>query len=194
MDNQKKTIKQQRVEGYFIDAAKEIIINEGAQHVTVRRIADLSGYSYGSIYNYYTDLDELMFAVKNAMIYDMMNTMQSDSEAVIDSIDGIKAINRMFLDYFIENPNVYEFFYTFQIKKSGHTPMDDINFNENNIRVYRPFVEAGIIEQEDLKTVFNTILYSLYGLLTLYFSSNGLSKDDAYKNLDEIIDFVLKKR
>ena len=57
------TIKANRVKSYFIEAAKEIIIKEGPENVSVRKIANLSGYSYGSIYNYYTELNELMVDV-----------------------------------------------------------------------------------------------------------------------------------
>ena len=193
MTIKEKNIKQQRVEGYFIDAAKVIINKEGPHAVTVRKIADLSGYSYGSIYNYYNDLDELMFKVKNSMILDMMNTMHR-SEIIPPTLEDIQLINQEFANFFMDNPNIYEFFYNFHIKTKGKTPIDDISFNEARLHAYQGFVDKGIIAKDDLEAVFWTILCSLYGLLNLYFSSNGITKEGVHDGLNKIIEFTLRKR
>ncbi|KFZ26080.1 MAG: Bacterial regulatory protein, tetR family [Candidatus Izimaplasma bacterium HR2] len=193
MTIKEKNIKQQRVEGYFIDAAKVIIKKEGPQAVTVRKIAEISGYSYGSIYNYYKDLEELMFHVKNSMIQDMINTMHQSGKKP-QTIEDIQVINREFANFFMDNPNIYEFYYNYPIKTKGKTPIDDIGFNETRLQVYQVFVDMGILAKEDLEAVFWTILCSLYGLLNLYFSSNGLTKEDVYSGLDRIIEFTLRRR
>jgi AcrR family transcriptional regulator len=193
MTIKEKNIKQQRVEGYFIDAAKVIIKNEGPQAVTVRKVADISGYSYGSIYNYYKDLDELMFHVKNSMIIDMINTMHQSAK-IPQTIEDIQVINREFANFFMDNPNIYEFYYNFPITTKGKTPIDDIGFNETKLQAYQVFVDKGILAKDDLEAVFWTILCSLYGLLNLFFSSNGLTKEDVYSGLDRIIEFTLRRR
>ncbi|MEX1378222.1 MAG: TetR/AcrR family transcriptional regulator [Eubacteriales bacterium] len=189
---EKKSVKQQRVESYFIDAAKKIIKDEGVHSVSVRKIAELSGYSYGSIYNYYADLDELLFNVKNSMIYDMVGIMQEYDSDRKPSLQDLKEGNRRFITYFIENPNVYEFFYTFPIKKQGNTPMDDVSFDENRTKAYMGFVEDGIITMEELPTVIMTVICSIFGLLTLYFSSNGMTKEQVYESIDNITENLLK--
>ncbi len=194
MKNKKNAIKQQRIQSYFIEAAKTVIKQEGVRNVSVRKIADLSGYSYGSIYNYYDDLDDLLFEVKNSMIYDLMGQMGGQPEEPLQSVEDIKNINCAFADYFIDNPNIYEFFYSYPLQKTGTTPMDEMGFNESRLLPYEAFVEKGIIKKEDLPTVFNTILYSLFGLLNLYFSSNGMTKQKLHEDLSDIIDYILKAR
>ena len=189
-----KSVKAQRIESYFIDAAKEIIKKEGPDSVTVRKIADLSGYSYGSIYNYYKDLDELMFETRNAMIYDMMAMMGEGPHDSLSSVEDFKRINRIFLDFFIENSHIYTFFYNYPIKKTGMTPIEEMNLSERNKMNYMPFVENGMIQESDLEAVFKSILYSLYGLLTLYFSSYAMTKEQAHSDLDNIIEYILRKR
>jgi len=194
MQLDKKNIKQQRIESYFIDAAKELINKDGPYSVTVRKIADIAGYSYGTIYHYYKDLDDLMFNVKNNMINDIINIMDNEPNCKSDELENIKIFHRKFADYFLTNPNVYEFFYNYPIRKTGKTPMDDIRFDENRMKAYNSFVENGIIQPEDLPTVIKTIIYSMYGLLSLYFSSNGITKKQVHKDLDDLIEFILRKR
>ena len=51
----KKEIQRQRMMKYFIEAGKQIILEEGVKNVTVRKVADLAGYSYATLYNYFED-------------------------------------------------------------------------------------------------------------------------------------------
>lgn len=47
--------------GYFIDAANQIIENEGIESVTIRKVADIAGYNSATLYNYFNDLNHLLF-------------------------------------------------------------------------------------------------------------------------------------
>ena len=51
-----KADKKEFVKSKFIDAAKSIIFKEGVGAVTVRGVAEMTGYSYATIYHYFSDL------------------------------------------------------------------------------------------------------------------------------------------
>jgi len=57
----KKEIQRLRTMKYFIDAANSIIEEEGIEKVTIRKVADIAGYNSATIYNYFENLDHLMF-------------------------------------------------------------------------------------------------------------------------------------
>ena len=57
----KKEIQERRMKGYFIDATKELLKGEGLSAVSVRSVADKAGYSYATLYNYFKDLNDLIF-------------------------------------------------------------------------------------------------------------------------------------
>ncbi len=46
---------------YFIDTTANIIEENGIDGVTIRKIAELSGYNSATIYNYFENLDHLIF-------------------------------------------------------------------------------------------------------------------------------------
>ena len=48
-----KELKEQRIKGYFIQAAKEILVGEGIKSLSVRSVSERAGYSYTTIYNYF---------------------------------------------------------------------------------------------------------------------------------------------
>lgn len=56
----KKLLHKQRVMGYFVDAAHQIIEEEGIENVTIRKTADLAGYNSATLYNYFNNLDHLI--------------------------------------------------------------------------------------------------------------------------------------
>jgi len=190
--NNQESIKRTRVKSYFLEATKEIILEQGPYNVTVRKIAEKSGYSYGSIYNYYKDLDVLMFEVKNLMINDMIEDLSKLPSNEIYTIGDLKYISHMFIDYFMNNKHLYEFFYDYTIKKDGKTAMEDIKFDNSVNTMLKGLVKNNIIQNNEIEAVAKTIGYSLYGMLTLYFSSNDLTKETIHKDLDLIIENTMK--
>ena len=56
-----RQIQEERIKGYFLDAAKHLLRTKGLQGVSVRSVASLAGYSYATLYNYFKDIKELLF-------------------------------------------------------------------------------------------------------------------------------------
>jgi len=59
--------------------------------------------------------------------------------------------------------------------------------------VYLPFVEKGAIKRSDIPVIARTIMYAVYGMITLYLSNNGLTRADIYQDMDRMIDLILKE-
>ena len=57
----KKLIQKRRIMGYFIEAATQIIDEEGIEGITTRKVADIAGYNISTMYNYFENLDHLIF-------------------------------------------------------------------------------------------------------------------------------------
>ncbi|MDM8534164.1 TetR/AcrR family transcriptional regulator, partial [Clostridiaceae bacterium HSG29] len=60
----KNNLKKYRTMKYFIDAAITIVNREGIEKATIRNIATEAGYNSATIYNYFNDLDHLIFFTK----------------------------------------------------------------------------------------------------------------------------------
>lgn len=191
----KKVLKKQRIKTYFLEAAKEIIIKDGVENVSVRKVADIAGYSYATIYNYFTDLNELLWEVKKLMINDIFEALQKKYTGITKDIEGIKKGFRAYVEYFIENPNVFKFFYFRHITKpaeetGGAEEVPD--FDEMWKETFKEFVLSGKVRMEEIEVLAKTLIYTIHGLVTLYFSGNGdLTGEKVYKDLDRIVDYLL---
>ncbi len=191
---EKQSIKNQRVRSYFIQAAKEIILKEGVENVSVRKVADQAGYAFTTIYNYFKDLNELLQEVKNAMIQDVMIHTQGKIPDKIYDLDDIKKTNHTYAEYFIERPHIFRFFYSYRLNPMKTTPPELPDFERLYRETYRGFVMNGAIKESEVPVVAKTIVYTIHGLLALYFSDNGMIKDIVYEELDRITEYLLEGR
>jgi len=185
--------KSDLVKREFIDAAKAIILRDGVLSVTVRKIADATGYSYATIYHYFKDLDSLLIAVKEQMVEDVMIHMTSAETPSFRDVADIQRMNRMYVQFYLDNPHIYEFFYTYRFSHETN-PNYDLRFQDGWALAYESFVKNGVLRKKDVATVAKTIIYTIHGLLALYFSSNGLTKEALFQDMDDIVEVLFQRR
>lgn len=188
-------IKRIRIKRYFIEAAKEIIVNEGLESISIRNVAKIAGYSCATIYNYFEDLNELLWEVKQTMIIDIIQLMQEEIMDITIDILGLKKIFKIYITYYLENPNIFKFFYFHKLKKPARkTEVDSIepDFDKMTEETFKNFVIEGKLRETDIEVVGKTLIYSVHGMLTLFFTENGdLTVETLYKDLDKMIDYIL---
>lgn len=187
-----KNIKKEFIKSKFVDAAKAIIFQDGVSNVTVRRIAESTGYSYATIYHYFQDLNALLLETKLSMIHDMLGSGGMQTVENVDPLDGVKQIARLTASFFIDNPNLFEFFYQYKMDESNVTAMRSLELEKAYYGNFMPFVESGAIGEADIPTISRAIIYTVFGSLTIYLSNNGLTREEVFTDIDNTIDLLLK--
>lgn len=185
--------KSDLVKREFVEAAKGIIFREGVAFVTVRKIAEATGYSYATIYHYYKDLEALLIAAKESMVEDVATQMTSTDMPSFRDVVDIQRMNRMYAQFYLDNPHIYEFFYTYRFSHETN-PNYDLRFQDGWQIAYESFVDKGQLQKEDVATVAKTIIYVIHGLLALYFSSNGLTREALFKDMDSIVAYLFQQK
>lgn len=190
----KHSVREGRIRTYFIDAAKQIILQEGVEGVSVRKVADIAGYSYATIYNYFSDLNALLLAAKHAMILDMVAYMGGAEGGKAAGVEEFKRLNRRYAGYYLEHPHVFRFFYSYRLTEEPQAAPQHFDYATSWQDTYQGLVEDGTIQAEDVFIVAKTIIYALHGLLALYFSDNGLTEEALLSDLDQLTEYLLKRR
>ena len=185
--------KNELVRNGFIQAAKEIILQEGVEGVSVRKVAQATGYSYATIYHYFTDLNALLFSAKERMVDDVAAHFSVGGSAQFHSVDDLKRSNRAYVQYYLDRPNVYHFFYSYRFEYAP-APDYDTKFQDGWIYSYQTFVENGLLQPQDIMLTAKTVIYVVQGLLALYFSSNGLTQEKLFQDMDDIADYLFRER
>lgn len=91
----------------FINAAEELIDEIGIKNVTLRKIATRSGFNSATIYNYFENLDHLIFyaAMRNIKNYSLaLGPYLEDSK---NAMDIFLKVWECFCDFAFQKPEIY---------------------------------------------------------------------------------------
>lgn len=69
-----------------------------------------------------------------------------------------------------------------------------LDFSGQYQESYKGFVQNGIIKESDIPLISKTIIYTIHGLLSLYFSDNGMTVKILHEDIDNITDYLLGNR
>jgi len=121
--------------------------------------------------------------------------MQKRMPQEIYDINAIKKLFRIYMAYYLENPNVFKFFYFHQLNQPNKAKDEEteIDFPEMWKETFKGFVLKGKISVTEIEVVAKIFIYAMHGMLTLSFSNNGdLNEELVYQDLEKMVDYVLK--
>jgi AcrR family transcriptional regulator len=200
-----KAQKKQQARQLFIDAAKQIVLSDGHDAITVRRVADITGYTYPILYHYFKDLNALYWDLRLNMIEDMIKALTDvpvqTTIAINSPIDDpLKEVLQSFLaycDYFFQHPNVFRFFYFHDfIKPEGN---EDYAHLEQRFAAmwqgtFSKLISANYMNVEDVAIVSKTLIYAIQGMIMLSLSSNGsLTQKEIHVELEMLVKYLFKQ-
>ena len=190
----KKNKHKNRMKNYFIEAAFKLVKNN--ETISARKVGELAGYSYATIYNYFNDLDELHWYVVDKLFDDIGKEMKK-ADIDDDPQERLLNVNKAYVDYFSENPHVFRFIYNSDL---GQPPKDLIEkFKMPLMRVklnqiLHECANEGIILEDNLKVVSDIISTSNRGLLAMHIANKEmLDKDALIMRSERILKYLFRR-
>lgn len=169
-------LKEKRMMSYFIEATREIIDEEGINKVTIRRIADKSGYNSATLYNYFKNLDVLLIYASISYFKDYIEDLRRRVNKVKDPIERYVAIYEVFNDFSFKYPDIY-----FNMFYGIYNDMLSDIIKE----YYLIFPEELEEVDEDLSTILTSVdMYKRDQAITKEFKCLGFSQED--------VDFIIE--
>ncbi|MBS4535646.1 TetR/AcrR family transcriptional regulator [Clostridium sp. D2Q-14] len=191
----KKEIQRQRIMNYFIKAAKKIILEEGIKNVTVRKVADIAGYSYATIYNYFKDLDTLILYCINDFLEDCYEYVQTQKHPNND-IDKIKSLINSYIEYFLKYPQSFQVIFIEDI--SVELPEEIVN-NVLNPRVaillseeFNNYAKKSKISNKNIDFIKELVSNYIHGKL-LFYIKRGINQNhkEFIKDINDELNYIL---
>lgn len=179
----KKDVQRKRIMTYFINAANKIIEDEGIEKVTIRKVADIAGYNSATIYNYFENLDHLVFFAAMKHIKDYALALPGYLKDANNALDRFLNIWKCFCHYSFKNPEIYYAIFFANLHKDLenyvveyyelfpeelNNKLDGVstmllkhNIYERGMTVIEECVKEGYIRKEDAETLneMGTLLY-----------------------------------
>lgn len=91
----------------ILDAAKELFLKDGYDATSIRKIAEKIEFSPTTIYLYYKDKADIMYALHQEG-FKLLASQFAVLQHVHEPFERLKAMGRVYMSFAIENPDFYE--------------------------------------------------------------------------------------
>lgn len=194
----KNAVQEERMRNYFIQATKEILRGEGLKVVSVRNIAERAGYSYATLYNYFNDVNELIFECINDFQEECEEFIEARTKKSERGLNKIKDTVIAYANFFVQHPGIFELFYLEKPNDiSRKQPTLDLIYNFIDRLTMEEWVyciKNNIKKMDEAERMKSEIRFLLPGMLLLYLNRR---KPESYKQfsteLNSQIDYILHK-
>src|ERR1700761_8372415 len=103
---ERKEKQKLEIRKLILDASMKLFIEEGFEHVTIRKIADLIEYSPTTVYLYFKDKDEIFF-----ILHDIGFQKMQELNVNLEGLDPLQELHQMgenYLEFGMMNPEFYD--------------------------------------------------------------------------------------
>jgi AcrR family transcriptional regulator len=103
----RKQREREQMQRLILDAAKEIFLEKGYNQTSIRNIADKIEYSPGTIYLYFTEKDDIFFALHNEA-FGKLFSLFAPLAMVEEPFERLKAMGKLYMDFAFNNKDLYD--------------------------------------------------------------------------------------
>ena len=104
---QRRERDRQEMRETILRAAMKLFVEESFEKTTMRRIADAIEYTPGTLYWYFKDKDEILFALHQRG-FETLFAMQQPAMAVADPVERLRMLAEIYINFALENPLYYD--------------------------------------------------------------------------------------
>lgn len=104
---QRRERDRQEMRETILRAAIKLFAEESFEKVTMRRIAEAIDYTPGTIYWYFKDKDEIVFALHQRG-FEILFAKQQPTMAIADPVERLRRLAEIYIEFALENPEYYD--------------------------------------------------------------------------------------
>lgn len=156
----------------ILDTTRHLLVQEGYQNLSMRKIAREIGYSPTSIYLHFDSKDTLLHAlIHEGMMRLHEQLKQVASEHPKAPLPRLRALCRCFIEFGLANPEYYEIMFQLRPERMERYPPEKYRAARQNLgffaRALAEGTEDGHLDVDDADVSASTIWASLHGTVSL---------------------------
>ncbi len=172
VDMNNKELQEKRMKEYFIQATKDILKSEGLKSLSVRNIANQAGYSYATLYNYFKDVNDLVFLCVNDFQEECNQYVLERTKTRSNGLEKLNATILAYIEYFLEYPGIFDLFFLEKVGDFGNkqTIISAIDSSLDSVCVseWNYCVSNSLIPVDKVESLKSQLKFTVIGLLLLY--------------------------
>jgi AcrR family transcriptional regulator len=107
IDFDKDDVKVKRIIKVFVNSTIELMGKDGIENITVRKVAEISGYNPATIYNYFDNSRQLIFFASINFMKDYFKEIEKIIDNSKDPLNNYIELWETFCKYSFKNPKIY---------------------------------------------------------------------------------------
>ncbi|MBY7141936.1 TetR/AcrR family transcriptional regulator [Virgibacillus sp. NKC19-3] len=184
----RRAVDQELTKEKILETARSLFVSEGYQHVTMRQIATLLGYSHGSLYYHFKNKAELFYNIV-AKDFTLLNeTLDNIIKADTDVENKLRSILSGYIEFGIRRPNHYQIMFLIQD--------DDLQseLQQEPKITYEKFASAlyMLCGSKVTPAIIWSLFLSLHGFVVHYCGHPELTYEDVKGMAEAHVRFLMK--
>jgi len=193
-----KDIRRKRVMDDFIRAARSILEAEGVDGVSARKVADRAGWSYATIYNYFRDINHLLWHCIPLYVEDIFTRIMVATAAEADGLGQLRRAYGTYVRYFLDKPEIFRLMFLTDL---GPPPAELESILAKPVlgggqeQVLELCANQGIIPREDIPLIGEILFSAVHG--AIYMQRTGkfpVGPRELERKIDAYINYILLGR
>jgi AcrR family transcriptional regulator len=154
----------------ILKEATQMFLREGYEKTSMRKIAKRVEYSVGTLYLYYKNKDELLYAVQGVAFNHFLNYMKPLLD-IEHPVERLKKMGEIYLFFSLQNPDYYDLMFVIE------SPMNAVEEGEswrkgeqlfNTLRgTIKDCVDQGYTSVKDVDALSMMVWAAMHGMVTL---------------------------
>jgi len=170
-------IQEERIKGYFLTAAKELIRSEGLDVVSARNVSERAGYSYATLYNYFKDIRDLIFSCVEDFMAECREFVANDMPGNISGEEALIAVSKSYTKFFVQYPGIFHLFFQEKANKISTAKSNmnaiDLLFDSLVEEKWKSIVEQKKETDKQFSQTQEFHKLALHGILLLFFNNRS---------------------
>jgi len=181
----------------ILDTARHLLVEDGYQALSMRKIADAIGYSATSIYLYFDDKDALLHALIHEGMMKLRERLQDTAARHPEApVRRLRALCECFVEFGLENPEYYEVMFQLRPERMERYPPEKYRAARKNLDFFARALEEGVdtgrFEVDDTHVTASTVWASLHGTVSLLLADRVDVRIESDTFIDTAIRQVLR--
>jgi AcrR family transcriptional regulator len=153
------------LKGMILDAARDLFVREGHQHLSMRRLASKIEYSPATIYLHFRSKEELLECLVEESFDRLERTLQKVRHD--DPVEMLRAALRAYVQFGLRHPNHYHFAFVMRPGQAQSGPYRPHQAFEFLRRCVQRCISTGRFRRVDAEVVAQLLWASVHGITSL---------------------------
>ena len=167
---ERKEREREEMRKLILDAAQTLFLANGYEKVSIRNIADAIEYSPATIYLYFKDKNDLLFALHQRGFVQMVEEFRP-LLLLTDPFEKLVEMGRSYIRFAVQNPELFDLMF---IMTAPMDTLDNKDWVEGDqafgllMQVVQECIDAGVFRKHNVQATAMMIWSGIHGYTALF--------------------------